>query len=83
MHLRAGPVEIAHNGCHAGFVPHGCGEVDGLFGVVFGEGLDFSAVTGCPLTGQEGQRAMARRFELSVRHSEAELEVVNVDARRA
>lgn len=30
--------------------------------------LDLSAVAGGPLTGQECQRAMARRFKLSVRH---------------
>ena len=68
MHLRTRAVKVAHNGRHAGFVAHGCREVDGLFGVVLGERLDLASMTGCPLTGQEGQRAMARRFELSVRH---------------
>ena len=68
VHLRTRAVEVAHNGRHAGFVTHGCCEVDGLFGVVLGEGLDLASMTGRPLTGQEGQRAMARRFELSVRH---------------
>lgn len=68
MHLRTRAVEVPHNGRHAGFVAHGCREVDGFLGVVLGEGLDLASMTGCPLTGQEGQRAMARRFELSVRH---------------
>ena len=68
VHLRTRTVEIAHNGRHSGFVAHGCRKVNGLFWVVLGEGLDLASMTGCPLTGQEGQRAMSRRFELSVRH---------------
>ena len=68
VHLRSRAVKVAHNGRHARFVAHGCREVDGFFRVVLRERLDLASMTGCPLTGQEGQRAMARRFELSVRH---------------
>ena len=68
VHLRTWTVEIAHNGGHAGFVAHCCRQMDGLFGVVFGKRLDLSSMAGCPLTGEESQRAMTRCFKFPVRH---------------
>ena len=41
--------------------------MDGLAGVVLGEGLAFSLMTLGPLLGQESFRAVARRLKLPVR----------------
>ena len=70
VHLGSRAVEIAYDCRHAGFVSHSCSKMDGLLGIVLGEGLDLASVAGSPLTGQKGQRAMTGRFELSVRHLE-------------
>jgi len=39
VHLRAGSFKIADDGGHAGFVAHGCGEMDWLLGVIFGKAV--------------------------------------------
>lgn len=68
VELGARAVEVADNGGHASLVTHGSRQVDRLLGVVLGEGLHLTTVTGSPLAGQVGQRAMARGLELTVRH---------------
>ncbi len=55
VHLGTWPIKIADDGRHAHLVPHGCREMHRLLGVVFGERLDFAAVTACPLSGQKCQ----------------------------
>ena len=53
---------------HAGLVAHEGGKVNGLGGVVLGEGSDATAVmAGTPL-GEVGEGALPRVFKLSVRH---------------
>lgn len=39
VQLRAGAVEVAHDGGHAGLVAHGGSEVDGLLGVILREAV--------------------------------------------
>ena len=39
MCLRAGTVEVANDGGHAGLVAHGGRQVDGLLGVILGEAV--------------------------------------------
>lgn len=42
MRLAAGSVAIADNSCHASLVAEGGRQVDGLLGVILGEGLDLA-----------------------------------------
>ena len=40
VHLRTRPVEISDDCSHTSFVSHSGGQVDWLFGIVFGEALN-------------------------------------------
>ena len=44
---------------HTSLVSHDGSEVDGLLGVVLGEGLDLTTVSGSTLSGEETQRTMS------------------------
>jgi hypothetical protein len=49
---------------HSSLVTHDGSQVDRLLGVIFGEGLDLSAMASRTLPGQESEGAMARSFVL-------------------
>lgn len=53
---------------HAGLVTHEGGQVDGLLGVILGEGSHAASVVSCSAAGQVGERAGSGAFVLSVRH---------------
>jgi hypothetical protein len=48
-YLCAGTVEVADDGGHASLVAKSGRQVDGLLGVILGEGLDLTAAAGSPL----------------------------------
>jgi hypothetical protein len=66
VRLGAGSVEVTDDGRHTGLVAHGGRQVDGLLGVILGEGLDLSAMAGSALPGQESQGAVTGSLELAV-----------------
>merc|ERR1719367_41976 len=68
--LGARPVGFPHNVGHAGLVAEEGGQVDGLGGVVLGEGLDLAPVACRTLLGAESHRPMTGRRKLTVRHGE-------------
>lgn len=68
VHLGSGSVEVTDNVSHTGLVTHDGGEVDGLLGVVLGERLASTPVTGGTLPGKEGKGTVSRLFVLPVRH---------------
>jgi hypothetical protein len=66
--LGARSVEVTDDGGHTGLVTHSGSQVDGLLGVILGEGLDLSTVTSSALPGQVSQGAVAGSLKLSVTH---------------
>lgn len=64
MHLTTGTLQVADNVCHTRLVAHHGSQVNGLLGIILGESLDFSTVSGSTLAGQECQRTMAGVLEL-------------------
>lgn len=52
---------------HASLVADEAGQMHGLGGVILGEGLNLTTMTGSTLLGVEGHGAMARRGELAMR----------------
>jgi hypothetical protein len=64
--LGARSVEVTNDGGHTSLVTHSGGQVDGLLGVILGEGLDLSTVTSSALPGQVSQGAVAGSLKLSV-----------------
>lgn len=59
VHLGTRLVEVSDDVGHTSLVSHDGSEVDGLLGVVLGEGLDLTAVSGSTLSGEETQRTMS------------------------
>ena len=55
VHLRTRPIQITDDCTHAGLIPHGRSEVNGLLRVILGERLDLSSVSARPLSWQEGK----------------------------
>lgn len=73
VHLGSRSVEVTNNVGHTGLETHGSGQVDGLLGVVLGEGLDLTPVSGSTLPGKVGQRTGSWFLVLSVRHVDEEV----------
>lgn len=61
MELGTRTVKVTDDGGHAGLVAHGSSQVDGLLGVILGEGLCLAAVVDGSLARKEGHcvRALA------------------------
>lgn len=55
VHLGTRSVKVTDNSGHTGLVTHGGRQVDGLLGVILGEALDLSTVSGSALAGQVGK----------------------------
>ena len=70
VHLGSRSVEVSDDVGHTGLETHGRGQVDWLLGVVLGEGLNLTPVTGSPLSGKVGQRTGSWFLVLSVGHVE-------------
>lgn len=67
VRLGTGAVEVADDGGHTSLVAESGSQVDGLLGVILGEGLDTAAVAGTPLPGKVSERTVARGLVLAVR----------------
>jgi len=67
VHLGTGTVEITNDVSHTGLVTHEGGQVDGLGGIILGEGLSLSSVAGSALTGKEPEGTVAWSLKLAVR----------------
>jgi hypothetical protein len=52
--------------CHAGFVAHEGGQMDGLGSIVFREGLALATMSARALFGQKAERAVSRMFEFTM-----------------
>jgi len=68
--LGSGTFDFTDNVSHTGFEAQKGRKMDGLLGVILGEGLDLTAVAAGALLGVESHRAMTRRRKLTVRHEE-------------
>lgn len=64
VHLGSGSVEVTDNVSHTGLVAHDGGEVNGLLGVVLGERLASTPVSGGTLLGKEGKGTVSGLFVL-------------------
>jgi hypothetical protein len=64
VHLGTGTVQVTDDVGHTGLVTHEGGQVDGLGGIILGEGLGLTLVTGSTLAGQESQGSVTWPFEL-------------------
>lgn len=53
------------------------GEVDGLGGIILGEGSNSTSMMLSSLSGEETQRTVSGSFELSVRHGFDKLRITN------
>ena len=65
--LGSGTFDFTDNVSHTGFEAQKGRKMDGLLGVILGEGLDLTAVAAGALLGVESHRAMTRRRKLTVR----------------
>ena len=65
--LGSGTFDFTDNVSHTGFEAQKGRKMDGLLGVILGEGLDLTAVAAGALLGVEPHRAMTRRRKLTVR----------------
>jgi len=68
VHLGSGSVKVSDDVSHTGLVTHTGGEVDGLLGVILGESLNSTPVSGSSLPGEESKRSRSWLLVLSVRH---------------
>ena len=68
VHLGSGSVKVSDDVGHTGLVTHTGGEVDGLLGVILGESLNSTPVSGSSLPGEESKRSRSWLLVLSVRH---------------
>jgi len=72
VHLGTGTVQVADDVGHTGLVTHEGGQVDGLGGIILGEGLSLTSVAGSALAGQEPEGTVTRSLKLTVRHCSRE-----------
>lgn len=66
VHLGTGTVQVTDDVGHTGLVTHEGGQVDGLGGIILGEGLGLTLVAGSTLAGQETQGSVTWPFEFTV-----------------
>jgi len=68
--LRSGTFDLPDDMGHTGLEAEKSRKMDGLLGVILGEGLDLTTVAAGALLRIESHRAMTRRRKLTVRHDE-------------
>lgn len=67
VHLASRAIQITDDMGHAGLVAHEGGEVDGLTGIILGEGLDMGTHHARTLAGKESEGTVTGSFKLAVR----------------
>lgn len=67
VHLRSRAIHIANDVSHTSLEADEGSQVDGLLGVILGEGLDATKLTGSALAGEETQGTVSGGFEFTMR----------------